>query len=109
MAACEAIARKNGWNGEGDGMLDALNDCYARVERRFPTKDAAVAWLRMEIDAMKSLFGCGDVDEFEEVEPRRRCRYCTCRGAKEVASWIVDDEGVSDEREVADECWNGDD
>lgn len=105
----EKWARECGWPG-GDGMLDYI-DAHGDREiwfgRDFPDKDAAVAWLVEEIKANKTLFGAGDVDVIEVIEPRRRCKYCTCRGFKEVASTLVDDDGIAEERDVTEQCWNG--
>lgn len=110
-ALAEARARAAGWQGPDDevGMLDYI-DVHTdedSVAQKFPTKDAAEAWLKGEIAANRTLFGCGDIDALERVEPRARCRYCTCRGVKATQSFLVDDTGIVDEREVSDECWNG--
>lgn len=101
MALSEAEARKRGWDGS-EGMLDHLNDNGVRVYRQFATKAEAEKWLKDEIAALKTVFGCGDIDVLEQ--PKRRCDYCTCGGWLTVASFIVDDEGISDERSLSEEC-----
>lgn len=101
MAASEAEARKRGWDGN-DGFLYYLNDNGVRVYRQFATKAEAETWLKAEIAAGKTVFGCGDIDVLEQ--PRRRCTYCTCGGWLTVQSFIVDDEGISDERSLSEEC-----
>lgn len=45
---------------------------------------------------------CGDIDVLER--PKRRCTYCTCGGWLTVQSFVVDDEGISDERSLSEEC-----
>lgn len=101
MALSEAEARKRGWDGT-DGFLDYLYDNGVRVHRQFTTKADAEVWLKAEIAAGKTVFGCGDIDVLEQ--PKRRCQYCTCGGWLTVQSFIVDDEGISDERSLSEEC-----
>lgn len=101
VALSEAEARRRGWDGT-DGFLDYLNDNGVRVHRQFPTKAEAESWLKAEIDALKTVFGCGDIDVLER--PKRRCTYCTCGGWLTVQSFVVDDEGISDERILSEEC-----
>ena len=98
----KAVAMKRGWDGESDGMLDYLDDNGVRVYREFATQREAEAWLRAEIDAGKTVFGCGDIDVLEQ--PKRRCRYCTCGGWLTVKSFLLDGDGAPQEREGSEEC-----
>lgn len=97
-----AVAKKNGWDGVSEGMLDYLNDYGVTVYRDFPTQALALAWLQAEIAAGKTLYACGDLTVLEQ--PKRRCRYCTCGGWLSVKSYIVEEEGIAGEHELSDEC-----
>src|SRR5689334_18883973 len=98
MTRAEAKARAAGWDGAEGEMLDYIDFHDTDIARAFPNQGMALAWLKKELDANKSLFGCGDIDEIETVDPRKRCRYCICRGKRTVRSWIATHEGIEEER-----------
>jgi len=108
-AAAKVEAKANGWDGESEGMLDYLDGHHPQESRAFPNQGLALKWLLDNINDGKSLFGCGDIDVMKKVEPRQRCRYCTCRGWLNVQSFLVDDTGVTEQRELSEECWDGED
>ena len=104
-AKSEKAARELGWDGQDGGLLDTLNGCAPKTHKTFATRAEAEAWLLAEINASKSLFGCGDIDVLEQ--PKRRCRYCNCKGWLTRASYIYDDEGLAEERtDLPEECAN---
>lgn len=107
MEKSSAEARRRGWDGESEGMLDYLNCNGISVHRNFSTKEKAETWLKTEISAHKTLYGCGDIDVL--TQPKRRCKYCTCNGWITTQSFLADDTGIVEEREVSEECWDGDD
>lgn len=101
-AKSAAEAKRHGWTEEDGGMLDFLNGDPPRSARVFVTKAEALAWLLAEIEAGKTLFGCGDLNVMEPV--KRRCRYCVCNGWRMAESFIVDNDGVTEERDLRDDC-----
>ena len=97
-----AEAKRHGWTEEDGGMLDYLNGDPPHSRRAFPTKALALSWLVEQIKSNKTLFGCGDIDVLQKV--KRRCQYCVCNGWEEVQSFLVDDDGITEEREVSYQC-----
>lgn len=98
-----AAAKLEGWT-EGESVLDyveAHDHCSARV---FADKPEAEAWLKLQINAMHSTFGAGEIVTIEQRDPRDRCRACICRGSKRVARVVVDDEGICGDEEAIDDC-----
>jgi hypothetical protein len=102
-----AEAKRRGWDGVSGGMLDYISDNGVRISQSFKSREEALAWLLAEINAGKSVFGCGDIDVLEQ--PKRRCRYCSCGGWLTIQSFSVDDTGIVEEREVSEECYDGED
>jgi hypothetical protein len=108
MEKAEKLAAKEGWT-EGESLADFidLHDGGVDLARKFCTQDAAVAWLKTEINAMKSVFGMGEIITVEAVSPQERCRYCICQGSRRVARVTVDDEGLTgDDADHFDDCHN---
>lgn len=103
VAKLEAEARKAGWTGEDDGSLLDYAEADRCTGRDFKSKAAAVRWLKDEIDAMRTVFGCGSISEIEEVDRLHRCTYCTCQGRKRVRNLTVTDTGIESE-EAVDDC-----
>lgn len=101
-----AEAKRRGWDG-GEGMLDYISGYGVRVGQAFQTQEEALTWLLDKINTMKTVFGCGDIDVIEQ--PKRRCRYCTCGGRLTVQSFLVDDTGIVEERDLSEECFDGKD
>lgn len=111
MTKAAAMARADGWSGGDDvPMLDYIDPLDYRVKERreFKTKAAALKWLKGEIDARKTLFGAGDLCELIEIPRRERCQYCVCRGWRIVHDWVVDDDGIAEEREAESICHSDD-
>ena len=104
-AATEILAKQRGWT-ENDSLLDFVDGYPPLTHRRFKNRDAALEWLHGEIVSGKTLFGAGDLDTMELIEAR--CRYCVCNGWRTTESFIVDDEGICEERaDVGDDrCTN---
>lgn len=107
VAKVEAAARAEGWK-EGDSYADFVEmlDADYRSGRSFDDRAAAVAWLQDQINANRTLFGCGDVIEGEHVQRRDRCRYCVCNGWRRISRAVIDDEGVAEESAEDSDCHN---
>lgn len=105
-AKLEGAAKANGWDGEGSALdyAEARDHC---VSKSFTDKDEAVAWVQAEINAMKTVFGVGDVEEIEEVGRHERCQYCTCGGHRRVHRYVVGDAGIEDD-ETLNDCADDD-
>jgi len=101
-AKTEAEARKEGYDGINGSLLDYVEPAWSG--QTFPTLAAAEQWLKTEIAAYKTVFGCGTIRTQEAVS--RRCRYCTCRGVKTVHEYTVDDTGIVEDEALDDECLN---
>jgi hypothetical protein len=104
-AKLKSAAMANGWT-DGDGsMLDYADADQINVHtgRNFSDKDAAVAWVQAEVNALRTVFGAGDVVEFENLARGERCEFCTCRGKKRVHRYVVTDIGIESD-EAIDEC-----
>ncbi len=103
-AKSEQAAVANGWNKENGGMIDFLNGSPPHTRRIFTTQPEAEAWLLAEIKDDKTLFGCGDIDVYQQ--PKRRCKYCTCDGWVRVQSFLADNDGITEERDIPEDCAN---
>lgn len=103
-AKTEAAARKEGYDGENGSLMDYVEPSDYCTGETFPTLVQAEQWLKTEIDAMKTVFGCGTIRAQEPV--KRRCRYCTCRGVKNLHEYTVDDTGIVEDEALEDECLN---
>lgn len=101
-AKTEADARKEGYDGINGSLLDFVEPSWSG--KTFLTLAEAEQWLKTEIDAMKTVFGCGTIQTQEQVA--RRCRYCTCGGVKTVHEYTVDDTGIVEDEALEDECLN---
>lgn len=104
-AKAEAAAKAQGYTGENGESWHDFIDCQndrCRSAKGFKDLDAAVAWLKAEIDAHKSVYGCGEIRLIVKVA--KRCRYCTCRGSQATDRWLVDDEGRDDGETIESEC-----
>lgn len=108
MEKAKVLAAKEGWT-EDESIADYidLHDGSVDLCRKFATEQAAIDWLKQEITALNTVFGCGEIISVEKVEPARRCKYCTCRGQKRVSRILVDDDGpTSDGPDYFDDCHN---
>lgn len=104
----ELAATKLGWKKDGSAgeVADFVEFSDHRNVQWFATLEAAVDWLKAEVIARRTLFGVGDVDEFETVERRDRCRYCVCDGLRLVTHRTVTDDGIEAEEPASDDCHN---
>lgn len=100
-AKAEVAARKLGWT-ENDSLLDFVEAADYWTGKTFETLTKAEAWLKAEIVAGKTMFGCGDIRALEPVQ--RRCRYCTCRGVRVVHEYVVEDTGIVSDETAEDQC-----
>ena len=101
-AKTEAAARLEGYDGQNGSLMDYVEPHDFLTGKKFQTVTEAEEWLKMEIGAMKTVFGCGTIRKLEAVG--RRCRYCTCRGVKAVHDYTVDDTGIVEDEVLDDEC-----
>ena len=99
----KAAARTRGWKGEDD-LGDFIEFTDHQTGADFATLDEAVEWLKSEINALKSTFGCGDIDELTKIERRERCKYCVCNGLRPVTRYIVTDDGIESEEPAREDC-----
>lgn len=100
----EAAARKEGYDGNNGSLMDFVEPSDYRTGKSFQTLADAEQWLKTEIDAMKTVFGCGTIRTQEQVT--RRCRYCVCGGVRSLHEYTVDDTGVVEDEALEDECLN---
>ncbi len=100
-AKTEAAARKEGYDGNNGSLMDFVEPADHRTGKTFPSLAEAERWLIEEIEAGKTVFGCGSVYEQEKVS--RRCRYCVCGGIQNLHEYTIDDTGM-----VADEAFEND-
>jgi hypothetical protein len=103
-ARTEAAARAEGYNGEDGSLMDYVEPSDYRTGKTFPTLTQAEQWLKEQIDAMKTVFGCGNIVEQEPVT--RRCRYCVCGGVRSLHEYTVDDTGIVEDEALEDSCLN---
>ena len=103
-AKTEAAARKLGYNGTDGSLMDFVEPSDYRTGKSFPTLAQAEQWLKTEIDAMKTVFGCGTIRVQEPVN--RRCRYCVCGGVRNLHEYTVDDTGIVEDEVLEDQCLN---
>lgn len=100
----EAAARAEGYNGVDGSLMDYVDPNDYRTGKSFTSLEDAEQWLKTEIDARKTCFGAGTIYLQEKVG--RRCRYCTCRGVKNVHEYTVEDTGIVADEAFDDECLN---
>lgn len=106
----EAAAKARGFTGnDGESWHDFVEAEQDRFccTKEFRDLNAAVAWLSSEIAATKSVYGEGRI--LERVRMKTRCAVCTCRGIQDIREWIVDNEGIEDERPVSSLCIDDED
>ena len=96
------LMRADGYDGENGSLMDYVEPHDFVTGKKFQTIAEAEDWLKAEIAAMKTVFGCGSIRKLESVG--RRCRYCTCRGVKAVHDYTVDDTGIVEDEALEDEC-----
>lgn len=101
-AATEAAARAEGYDGNNGSLMDYVEPSDYRTGKDFKTLEAAVVWLKEQIEANKTVFGCGNVIELEPVA--RRCRYCVCGGIRRRHEHVVDHDGLAEDFEIDEEC-----
>lgn len=101
-AKTEAAARAEGYNGSDGSLMDYVEPSDYRTGKSFPTLTQAQEWLKTEIAAMKTVFGCGTIRELEPVG--RRCRYCVCGGVRALHEYTVDDTGVVEDEALEADC-----
>jgi hypothetical protein len=70
----------------------------------FATLDDAIEWLRLEVKAGRSVYGCGTILQRRLITGDQRCAACDCRGVQSVHQWIVSDTGVDDDRDLPSQC-----
>lgn len=100
----KVAARAKGWT-ENESLLDFIDgdDSRYHTTREFTSLNNAVDWLRVEVAAVKSMYGVGSVREIQP--PRKRCSACTCRGWQAVHEWIVSDTGIDQDDALDSECY----
>lgn len=103
-AKTEAAARAEGYDGDNGSLMDYVEPSDYRTGKTFQTLAQAQQWLKAEIEAMKTVFGCGTIREQEPVS--RRCRYCVCGGVRSLHEYTVDDTGVVEDEAIEDPCLN---
>jgi hypothetical protein len=103
-AKTEAAARAEGYDGNNGSLMDYVEPSDYRTGKTFPTLAQAQQWLKLEIEAMKTVFGCGTIREQEPVT--RRCRYCVCGGVRNLHEYTVDDTGIVEDEDLEDQCVN---
>lgn len=103
-AKTEAAARMEGYDGINGSLMDYVEPSDYRTGKTFQTLIQAEQWLKTEIDAMKTVFGCGTIRELERVTSR--CRYCVCGGVRNLHEYTVDDTGVVEDEAMEDDCIN---
>ena len=79
-----------------------MSSRYGTV-RVFYNLDEAVEWVRLEVNAGRSVYGCGEVNR-QEASDGQRCRYCTCDGWFDVHRYIVSDTGLDEDSTVDKPC-----
>lgn len=110
LAAFEAIeplkaaALKAGCPDDGS-YLDYAEASDHRIGKAFDNRPEAIGWLKEQIEAGRTTFGCGDLTEVEKIPREKRCRYCICNGERPRTRSVVDDDGESD-IEFLDDCAN---
>lgn len=108
-AKVEAAAKESGFTGnDGESWHDFVeseNGKY-RTGKSFQTLAEAEQWLKSEIAAVKSVYGCGTIRAQETIN--RRCRYCVCNGVRNVHEYTVDDTGVVEDWPIEDICHDDD-
>jgi hypothetical protein len=103
----EVAAKAAGFTGnDGESWYDVVEagNYEFRTVKMFKELMTAEAWLRGEIAAVKSVYGCGTIIEQQPVA--QRCRYCTCRGVEHLREYTVDDEGIVDDYALESMCLN---
>ena len=104
-AKAEVAAKALGYTGDGS-LLDYIEADDYRTGKTFETLANAERWLKSEIGAMKTMFGCGTIRLLEPIS--RRCRYCVCGGRfRNVHEYTVDDTGIVEDAPSEDLCHNG--
>jgi hypothetical protein len=104
-AKAEVAARALGYTDDDGSLLDYVEPHDYRTGKSFETLAAAEQWLKSEIEAMRTMFGCGTVRVLEPVT--KRCRYCVCGGKwRAVQEYTVDDTGIVEDEALGDECCN---
>lgn len=103
-ARTEAAARKEGFDGENGSLMDYVEPSDYCTARNFPSLADAEQWLKQEIGAYKTVFGAGTIRMQEKVA--RRCRYCVCRGTRELHQYVVDDTGIVEDEAMESDCLN---
>ncbi|MGX1353393.1 hypothetical protein AB7M49_007014 [Bradyrhizobium elkanii] len=103
-AKTEAAARKEGYDGINGSLMDYVEPHDYRTGQSFQSLELAEQWLKSEIDANKTVFGCGTILLQEPVQ--RRCRYCVCSGVRNLHEYSVDDTGVVADEAFEDNCLN---
>jgi hypothetical protein len=102
----EAEAKAAGFTGsDGESWHDFIEvqDDKCRTGKTFDSLAGAEMWLKEEIAATKTVYGCGEILEQEPIT--RRCRYCVCGGrVKNVRRYVVDHEGIAEDEAVDDLC-----
>jgi len=104
-AAVEAAATARGFTGnDGESwhdFVDAERNKF-RCSRQFQKLQPAVEWLKAEIDARKSVYGVGTIVKREPIT--HKCAACVCNGMRELHEYIVDDEGIAEDRAIESVC-----
>jgi hypothetical protein len=105
------MARADGVASRPGGFPPALSAGakFAAPSRKVgahrPRRYEAISWLKVEIAAEKTYWGCGDVLEFSEVPRGERCDACHCHGKRLDRRLVIDDEGIAEDEPV-DDCFH---
>jgi hypothetical protein len=107
-AKCEAKAIKAGWDkNSGDGFLDVYSpeeDPHGAEQKHFDNLRSTVSFLRDVIKKGGDFWGQAEIIESEFGGPR--CRYCICRGNKNVRRYTVTEDGI-ESNDPIDDCAEG--
>lgn len=101
-AKTEAAARSEGFDGENGSLMDFVEPSDYCTGKNFQSLADAERWLKQEIGSRKTVFGAGTIRMQEKVA--RRCRYCVCRGTRNLHEYTVDDTGVVGDEAMGDDC-----
>lgn len=82
--------------------VEEANQPENATTKAFSNLDDAVAWVSMAVDSELTVFGCGEVREYEPV--KKRCRYCICHGQQMVRRHIVSETGIDETFEAESDC-----
>lgn len=101
----EAAAKARGFTGnDGESwhdFVEAEHNKFRAAKQFWQLKDAE-EWLKREINAMKTVYGCGTIQL--QRPAINRCRTCVCGGVRAIHEYTVDDTGIAHNEELPSLC-----